>query len=238
MRAGWQEAYVAGDAAVLLQFGGEIDPRVSRSIQTLFRALLRHPIRGLTGAVPSYTTLLLEWDPKATTKDEVLAAVEQRADLASAEVATRWRVPVCYDQSFGIDLGHVAEATGLSPDQVIALHASQDYLIYCLGFAPGFPYCGLLPPVLRLPRRDTPRTRVEAGAVAIAGDQTGMYPMASPAGWHVLGRTPVRLFDPRRSPPVAYGPGDVLRFYPVSRQEFEALAGSWLTGEAVSSGSD
>lgn len=229
----WQDTYFAGDGAVLLQFGSQIDPLTSRAVQTLFQALSRDPVPGMTGAVPSYTTLLLEWDPRATTREAVLAAVEERASLQCSEAPKRWRIPVCYDKTYGIDLAPVAAATGLSADEVVGLHTGQDFLIYCLGFAPGFPYCGLLPPALRLPRRDAPRTRVEAGAVAIAGDQTGMYPMASPAGWHVLGRTPVRLFDPRRTPPVAYGPGDVLRFYPVSLKDFEALQGSWLTDEGV-----
>lgn len=130
-------------------------------------------------------------------------------------------IPVCYDGEFGPDLADVARHTGLSVEEVIARHSAVEYRVHCLGFAPGFPYLGGLPPELATPRRATPRQGVPAGSVAIGGAQTGIYPQSSPGGWNVIGRTPLRLFDADREPPALLKAGDRVRFRPITRGEFE-----------------
>ncbi|MCY0877874.1 MAG: 5-oxoprolinase subunit PxpB [Firmicutes bacterium] len=222
----WCEwARLAGDGALLLSFGETPSVEVNRQVHRVARLLDSVRWEGLLAWVPAYTTLLVEFDPAVWTPQDLLAALDQALASwePSAERGWVWEVPVLYGGSHGPDLAEVAQRLGISPDEVIRLHTSTPYRIYCLGFSPGFPLAGLLPPPLRLPRRNTPRTAVYPGAVAIAGAQTGIYPLNTPGGWHLIGCTPVPLFDWSMSPPTPYQPGDALWFRSISADEFDAL---------------
>lgn len=229
----WREARWAGDGAILLIFGDNIDPRINRIIHRVAKAVRRAAIAGVWGIVPAYTTLLVEYDPSVTTGDEVISRL-QALRLDDEDRTPRcFRIPVLYGGDAGPDLLEVAQTLGLTPDEVVRRHTAAPYLIYCLGFSPGFPLCGMLAPELRIPRRSSPRTLVPAGSVAIAGFQTGVYPTQSPGGWHLLGQTPVRLFDLHRDPPIIYEPGDYLWFRAVDRQTFEELRELSRQGQTV-----
>jgi KipI family sensor histidine kinase inhibitor len=204
-----------GDAAVLIQLGAEIDPAINQRVHALNALLLAAPIAGCLETVPAYCTLLVHYDPLVLSFDEVAVWVRAQMDRVEASLQRpqrRLEVPVCYD---GADLEAVAAAKALSVAEVIRLHSDRDYTVYMMGFTPGFPYLGTLPDQLVLPRLETPRTLVRAGSVAIAGSQTGIYPLDSPGGWHLLGRTPLRLFDPASETPFLFAPGDRVRFLPV-----------------------
>ena len=201
-----------GDRAVLLTFGEAIDPAVHARIAALARRLRLDPPAGVEDIVPSYTTLAAWFDPAHRRHDELAAELLEReaaGGLAAPEPVREWVIPVRYD---GPDLEWVAAQTGLGRDEVVRRHAGRTYTVYLLGFVPGFGYLGELDPTLVLPRRSTPRQRVPAGSVAIAGAQTAIYPLATPGGWHLIGSTALRLFDPGRDPPALLAAGDQVRF--------------------------
>ncbi len=223
---------MAGDAALLLEFGDAIEEGTNDDVQGLRRQVAAAGLRGVLGAVPGYATLLLEYDPAIWEPEGLLAAVAGLAAREdSAPARRRHVIPVCYGGEFGPDLEGVARSLGLREDAVIRQHGGRDYHIYCVGFSPGFPYCGALPPSLQLPRRDAPRTRVPAGAVAIAGLQTGVYPRETSGGWHLIGRTPLELFRWDRDDPVPYEPGDAVRFRAIGEAAFEELRERSRSGE-------
>jgi inhibitor of KinA len=176
--------------------------------------------------VPAYTTIgvFLE-STGAGTFDELRTrlerALERNVDTAPARLVPMIDVPVCYENEFAPDLEAVAQHTGLAPDKVVRRHAGAVYRVSCVGFTPGFPYLSGLPPELATPRRASPRKEVPAGAVAIGGTQTGIYPRKSPGGWNIIGRTSLRLFDVERDPPALFQAGDRVRFRKISREEFE-----------------
>lgn len=203
------------DSAILLHLGERIDPAVNRQVHLLAAALALDPLPGFLECVPGYASLTVHYDPLALTHAQVCDWLESRINL-SAETASRpvktIEVPVTYD---GPDLDFVAEYCHLSPAEVIRLHASVSYTVYMMGFTPGFPYLGILPEALRVPRLDVPRIRVPAGSVALAGAQTGIYPVDSPGGWRLIGRAALTLFDPQREPPFLFAPGDEVRLMPV-----------------------
>lgn len=216
-----------GEGALLLQWGGGLDRSQNQRIHRLARALRRPAPRGeaALGAVAGFDTLLVEFDPERLTADAVLSRVRWAAWATEPPAAPRRvEVPVCYGGALGPDLAALAHHVGLRPDTVVRLHANRPYQVYCLGFQAGFPYAGPLPDVLVMPRRDRPVARVPAGSVAVAGRQTGVYTRPGPGGWHVVGTTPVNLFDPTANPPTPYRPGDELWFRPVPPEEFAALA--------------
>lgn len=231
----WSNALPVGDAAVLIEFGEALDVAVNDRVLSAARAARRllaaGELPGVWGTIPSYNTLLLEFDPLITTRDAVLAALK-RALLENeheAVAARRFRVPVWYE---GEDLPEVAARTGLTVQEVVALHTSMEFRIFTVGFAPGQPICGTLPEALRLPRRGTPRVAVPPGSVALAGRQVTIYPAATPGGWHLLGRTPVVPYRPDRTPSVIWEPGDTLRFFSIDREQFVNLAAAFAIGEA------
>lgn len=201
-----------GDRAVLLTFGEAIDPAVHARVAALARRLRLDPPDGVEDIVPSYTTLAAWFDPARRRHDELAAELLEREAAVGGSVpppVREWVIPVRYD---GPDLDWVAAQTGLGRDEVVRRHAARRYTVYLLGFVPGFAYLGELDPGLVLPRRSTPRQRVAAGSVAIAGAQTGVYPLATPGGWHLIGHTALRLFDPGRDPPALLAVGDTVRF--------------------------
>lgn len=211
----------AGDSALLVRLSADaISARVNGRVLALLAALDAAALDGVRDYTPAYASLLVSFDPAITTRAAVTDAVR------AAWRATRGRrrrpaargvihVPVRYGGAAGFDLDEVARLTGLSAAEVVRRHAGTEYRVYFLGFLAGYPYLGGLPASLAVPRLDSPRTRVPAGSVAIAERQTGVYPVESPGGWRVIGRTALRVFDPRRFPPAAFAPGDRVRFVPV-----------------------
>ncbi len=203
------------DSAVLLRLGETIDPVINRQVRLLAAALTLDPFPGIIETVPGYASLTIHYDSLTLTHAQVCEWLESRLSLA-AETASRpvktVEIPVIYN---GPDLDFVAAHCRLTIDEVIRLHTSTPYIVYMMGFTPGFPYLGILPQVLRVPRLETPRPKVPAGSVALAGVQTGIYPVDSPGGWRLVGRTALTLFDPQREPPFLFAPGDEVRFVPV-----------------------
>jgi KipI family sensor histidine kinase inhibitor len=206
-----------GDAAATLELGDAIDPALNARVRAVDRALSERPFPGLREAVPAYRSLLVLFDPGLVAADEIADRLLGLAaqDGLTAPAPARHRIPVVYGGEAGPDLDAVARHCGLTPRDVVSLHGSLEYTAYLVGFTPGFAYLGLLPEALDTPRRATPRVRVPAGAVAIAGRQTAVYPSASPGGWNLIGLTRLRCFDPAREPPVRIAAGDRVRFFAV-----------------------
>lgn len=219
----------ASDSSLLVEFGDKISAEFHEPVLALFRALLARNDNRLRNLHPAYASLLIDFDPIRMTHEELASQVQDLIDSAPASVNTTGRaisIPVCYDPEFGIDLAEVAAHHRISVAEVIHLHVSATYRVYFLGFSPGFAYLGGLPSKLQIPRLTTPRGRVAAGSVAIAGDQTGIYPVDSAGGWRVIGRTPLRIFDPFANPPTLLQPGDVVRFSAIDRLAFDSSLGS------------
>lgn len=217
-----------GDRCLLIQFGGgtslETGLRCTQAAR-LLRARAPDCVRDL---VPSFTAVAVHFQPDGTTdQPERLHAYVHEAlqdlDAAGEQAAAGALVdiPVCYGGGFGPDLADMAAKLSLSQAQLIELHCSTPQLVFMVGFAPGAPYLGILPEALNLPRRATPRTALPKGSVAIANRQTIIYPNESPGGWHLIGRTPLDLFDARRSPAARLAPGDQVRFIPIAPEQFE-----------------
>jgi KipI family sensor histidine kinase inhibitor len=205
----------AGDRALLVTVGRIIDPQLLGEVLALEQALAGRRPSGLISTVPAYASLLCHYDPDLTDAASLEASIrkfEGQVDT-SVPLGPFIDVPTRYD---GPDLADVALKTNLTPAGVIDAHAGREYLVYCVGFAPGFTYCGTLPEQLVVPRLPSPRLRVSAGSIGIAGRQTGIYAVESPGGWNLIGRTSMRLFDPAADPPARFKPGDRLRFIPTS----------------------
>jgi KipI family sensor histidine kinase inhibitor len=208
----------ASDRSLLVSFGDEISVEMHRKVKSLFTALLDRP-PGILNLHPAYTSILIDFDPRWWGHAEVTAWVQRCLNglQPSDEKSPRQiEIPVCYGGEFGPDLEEVARHCGLTPERVVAMHSAADYLVYFLGFSPGFPYLGGLPAELATPRLPAPRQRVPAGSVAIGGSQAGIYPIASPGGWRIIGRTSLCLFNPAVASPALLALGDTVRFVPRS----------------------
>ena len=226
-----------GDAAFSIEFGDAIDPAINARVMALFAALeaakTEGALPGVTETVPSFRALAVHYDPLRTSRDTIEAAIAPYVAAAEAEarVGSTWVLPACYEgETFAPDLADVASRAGITPDEVVALHTQADFRVYILGFVPGFAYLGGVPEAIRLPRRTDPRTAVPAGSVAIAGEMSGVYPLTSPGGWHLIGRCPVPMFDPRQDPPVFLKPGDRVRFKAIDAAECAAIEASVAAG--------
>jgi KipI family sensor histidine kinase inhibitor len=218
---------LSGECAFVVEYGEGIDPAVNEKVRAITALMKEHPPKGVKATVPAYRSLAIIYDPAATGSEELKAALlEFESSIISLKVPDpeKVEIPVCYGDEFGPDLAVVSEHTGLKDSEVISIHSSLEYPIYMIGFTPGFCYLGGMDGRLRTPRRKTPRTSVPAGSVGIAESQTGMYPVESPGGWQIIGRTPFRLFAPERKNPFIYKAGDRIRFIPVTRKEFEDIA--------------
>ena len=217
-----------GDSALLVRVVEEFE--AEESLDAVLRATRQLEIAqipGVTGFAPAYTTIGVFFDPSQTeTFDEFRAGIERalQTDVDSgSRTGATIEVPVCYDDEFAPDLEEIAQHSGLSQAEIVRRHAEAVYRVSCVGFTPGFPYFSGLPRELATPRRASPRKEIPAGAVAIGGTQTGIYPRKSPGGWNIIGRTPLRLFDVERNPPALFKAGDRVRFRKISRQEFDAF---------------
>jgi inhibitor of KinA len=218
----WRDVREAGDGAVLLDFGDAASEEVNARVHQMFEQLARARISGVVGLIPAFSSILVEFDPLRIDSKTLIHRMAAIGDEPVKAPPSRLiQIPVLYDDDAGPDLEWTAHQLGITRDELISRHTSQPYRIFCLGFAPGFPLAGLLPESLRIARRASPRTEVPPGSVAIAGAQTGIYPQASPGGWHLIGRTPLTLFRWDAEPPCFYAPGDRLQFYPISPAEFQ-----------------
>ncbi len=217
-----------GDRGLLVELGSGIDPAVNRRVQQLQQRLAHENIGGVVETVPAYRSLLVVYDPLQAAPEVLkrrIAGLCRFDAAAPPEERDIFEIPVVYGGEEGPDLDAVAAYHGLAREDVIRLHSGRVYRVYMIGFTPGYPYMGELPEALNTPRRDTPRTHIPKGSVAIAQRQTGIYPVVSPGGWQIIGRTKVVLFDARRETPSLLSMGDQVRFIPVSAEEAEAWAG-------------
>jgi len=216
---------IASDSSLLVRVGEGASIEMFSVVTTLFRQLraLRDPrIRNIH---PAYASVLIDFDPLQISHAELSELIEGVANFGK-ELPDAFRVvkiPVCYGGEFGPDLPFVAECSGLSIEEVVRVHSSANYVVHFLGFSPGFGYLDGLPAQLECPRLESPRARVAVGSVGIAGRQTGVYPLESPGGWQLIGRTPVRMFDPAANPPTRLEPGDKVQFVEIARAAFDEL---------------
>jgi inhibitor of KinA len=223
-----------GDRAFLIRLGDRPHAALSRRIATLQRRLAQAQPAGLDDAVAGFVTLLVMYDPDVTTAEALCDMAEALLPKEDEAAPLRtWTLPVCYDAAVAPDLPDVAAATGLTCEEIARLHAARCYTVYLIGFSPGFPYMGDVDARLVLPRRADPRPRVPAGSVAIATTYTAVYPQDTAGGWHLIGRTPVRLFDAGARSPALLSPGDEVRFRAATLQEYEDLCAQAATGISV-----
>lgn len=226
-----------GDQAVNIEFGAEISDIVSDRVYALADALSSLAPLWLRELVPTYRSLLVHYD---TFNFDFNAVHAELSELVSKEAtvisgaagrsALVYELPTVYGGEHGPDIESVAEHAGITTSEVVKIHSSQAYRVYMIGFSPGFPYLGGMDTRIATPRLSTPRTRVPAGSVGIAESQTGVYPTASPGGWQLIGRTPVRLFDPARNPPSVLQPGHFVRFVPVESEQFSEIERNVASG--------
>ena len=224
-----------GDSALIVELGNVINESTHLHVQAAWRAFMAEPLPGVSEVVPAYTSVTLFYDPSAVV--QAGAPADEIAGWLSARVHERLKhppktakskprtvgVPVCYGGEHGPDLNRVAAQAKLAPEEVVRRHAKAEYRVHLIGFAPGFPYLGGLPKALVTPRHAKPRMAVPAGSVGIGGEQTGIYPQATPGGWNLIGRTPLRLFRPEDDPPVLLQAGDIVKFRAITPEEFEKL---------------
>jgi inhibitor of KinA len=216
-----------GDRAVLVIVATAIDEKSFETVQQVLQVIEHSTVRGVIEIVPAFTTLAVYYDPLQTSYAKIVLDIRESLRRPPQEIRLSGRIvelPVCYGGPFGEDLSRVAEQCGLSCEEIIAIHSSQEYKVHMLGFVPGFPYLGGMSLRIATPRRATPRLKIPAGSVGIAGTQTGIYPLETPGGWQLIGRTPMKLFDPDTQPPTLLQAGDKVRFHPISPEEFAAIA--------------
>jgi inhibitor of KinA len=231
--AGWRIEPM-GDGCLVVEFGQRVDAEINRTARSVADYMLAHPIEGVVDIVPAFTSVTVHYRPEAFSDPSMhdpphrqlrrqIEAILVRGVARPSDVARLVEVPVCYGGDFGPDLAEVAAACGLTPEQVIELHGASPHVVYMLGFAPGFPYLGGLDPRLAMPRRATPRTKIPAGTVAIAREQTAIYSLETPGGWNLIGRTPLKLFTPQANPPCLLQLGDRVCFVSIPLELFRTL---------------
>jgi KipI family sensor histidine kinase inhibitor len=223
----------AGDMAVSVEFGDEISREVNARVRALEYLIQQKAFPGVIETVPSFRSLLVYYDPMIVTWERLVQALKSlvpHIDVEQLPPSRRVELPCCYGGELGPDLPEVARRLGLTREEVVELHSGAEYLVYFVGFTPGHPYLGGMPDRLRIPRLDTPRPKTPAGSVGLGGSQCSIYPVESPGGFWVLGRTPLRLYDPDSADPILLRPGDRVRFRVVDRAEFDAIAEAEAAG--------
>ena len=216
----------AGDSSVLIEFPQEISPRINSKISATVRLLKSQQTQGVIDIIPAFCSLLINYDPRVISFDDLKTRLEilVKMDVKAGEEKKKvYEIPVCYGGEYGPDLENIAEHAGLSVEEVIKIHSSRDYLIYMLGFLPGFSYLGGLDERIHTPRLANPRIKISAGSVGIGGSQTGIYPLDSPGGWQLMGMTPVKTYDPEREVPILVEAGDYIRFVPIDEEEYKRI---------------
>ena len=216
----------AGDSALIIEFEERIDPDVNARAISCAEAIQAARLAGVRDVVPTFRSVAVYFDPLRTDGGALMQRLQQEAEQPLAAVSaarTLVRIPVCYGGDLGPDLAGVASFAGLPEADVVRVHAHGTYRVFMLGFVPGFAYLGIVDTRIAMPRHATPRIRVPGGSVGIAGVQTGVYPADTPGGWQLIGRTPVKPFDPSREDPFLMKPGDAVQFYPIDRDEYERM---------------
>lgn len=217
-----------GDKAFFIEFGNAVAPELQHRVQRLMLVIQNEIIPGLVEAIPTYRSLLIHYDPLQTNPKELrdrLEGLEQRLEDSELPKPMVTEIPAVYGGEYGPDLEFVAKHHGLTPEEAVQIHTSTTYLIYMLGFLPGQPYLGGMSPRIATPRLETPRSKVLRGSVGIAGDLTGIYAVESPGGWQIIGRTPVRLFDPNKESPALLQAGNYVTFVRITPQEYTKIEG-------------
>lgn len=225
--------YPLNEHAITIELGDEISEAIHRRVVALRDEILKKSFAGLLDIVTAYTTVTIFFDPELVSSlpydgktpfnkvemflRERLDHLKENTSLSSETVIT---IPVCYDVEYGFDLEWVASHHQTSPEEIIRRHTSETFTVFMIGFTPGFPYMGILPPYLESPRKQNPRIQVPAGSIGLAGKQTGIYPFATPGGWQIIGRTPLKLFEATSSTPSLLKPGDRIRFEAISKDQF------------------
>ena len=221
----------SGDCAIIVEFGNEISEDINARISS-FSQILQGSMsdvllqKGVIEAVPTFRSVLITYDPKVIRYGalcEKIKGLLSQVKVGDHKEKRVVEIPVCYGGEYGPDLEFVAQHAGITPQEVIDIHTSTDYLIYMLGFQPGFPYLGGLDEKLVTPRLESPRAQIPAGSVGIGGKQTGLYPVASPAGWQIIGTTPVKCYNLAKDPAIPYEAGDYIRFYAITEEEYKEI---------------
>lgn len=217
-----------GETGLVVEFGNEIDPIVNTHVQALSRLIGKEDKQLIEAVVPTYRSLLIYFDPTQVDRVELICKIKKieselhnvQAEISNTKIV---RIPTLYGGEAGPDLEFVANHNNLAVEEVIRIHTSVAYRIYMMGFTPGFPYLGGMSEKIATPRLKTPRISIPAGSVGIAGSQTGLYPVESPGGWQLIGRTPLKVFDPLNQQPFLYSAGDYLQFEPITAEEYERI---------------
>lgn len=215
------------ETSALIEFGNKIDKEINKKIRIFCAYLDKKPFYGLIEYIPYFSSVSVIYNPVMIKSDEpfntvklMLQDILSKLDFSCDYEENIVEIPVCYGGKFGEDLEYVAKVNNLTPDEVIGIHSSGEYLVYMIGFAPGFPYLGGLSEKIHTPRRKSPRTAIPEGSVGIAGSQTGVYPIQTPGGWQIIGRTPLKLFDLNSEQKTLLKCGDIAKFYPISHDEY------------------
>ncbi|MBU1372204.1 MAG: 5-oxoprolinase subunit PxpB [Bacteroidetes bacterium] len=229
--------YPISEKAVSIEFGNQIDEEIRQKISHLNQRILREPFSGFINTVPAYTTLTIFFEPlellmNATLQGSTclekitfyLSKMKDEFKNQSHKDSKIIQIPVCYEDAFGLDLEELSSSYHLDKEKIITLHSEAIYSVYMIGFVPGFPYLGGLNELLKAPRKTAPRKAIPAGSVGIAGMQTGIYPLETPGGWQIIGRTPMKLFDVLQSQPSLLKAGDRIKFEAITKSEYERMA--------------
>ncbi len=217
---------IAGDQGLLAEYGDGISPDINAKVRGMAIRMKESKPKGVIEIIPTYRSLLVVYDPCMTNPyilEKFMCALEESAQDKKIPPSRVVEIPVCYGEKYGPDIDNVASTNNITTDDVIQIHSESEYQIYMVGFTPGFPFLGGLSEKLYTPRLETPRLKVPKGSVGIANNQTGVYPIESPGGWQIIGRTPLNLFDPDRSNPLLYKAGDKIKFKSISEHEFDEL---------------
>jgi inhibitor of KinA len=224
--------FALGDSAITLDFGNVIDEEINKKVIALFQYFSQSPFPGMIEAVPTYSSLTMYYDvfslQKMVDKQKTIYEwVKEKVEIKMLETipdneqaGTLIKIPVCYDPEFGMDIEELAAQKNISIGDVILLHSEKKYRVFMLGFLPGFAYLGIIDERIAMPRKSHPRRKVEPGSVGIAGSQTGIYPLQTPGGWQIIGRTPMKLFDMENEQPTLLQAGDLVEFIPISKKDF------------------
>ncbi|MBW1829806.1 MAG: 5-oxoprolinase subunit PxpB [Deltaproteobacteria bacterium] len=213
---------IMGDRSLLVELGDEINPGINHNVGELLRSLEDHRLEGVKDLIPCYRSVMIIYDPLKIELGSLkvwVAHLHQQKDFSPVTDHRTVKVPVVYGGEYGPDLEWIARYHGITPEEVIRIHSSCTYRVYMIGFTPGHPYLGELPDELQTPRKEAPRTVVSRGSVGIAQKQIVIYPVQSPGGFQIIGRTPLILFDPDKNPPALFETGDQVEFYPVTEKE-------------------
>ena len=216
----------AGDSSLLIEFGNEISPEINRRIAAVVELMREQHIEGVVDVIPAFCSLLVNYDPRVAGYEKMKKRLESlvRVDIKVGQTKRKiFEIPVLYGGEYGPDLASIADHAGISEDEVVLIHSSKDYLIYMLGFLPGFCYLGGLDERIHTPRLSNPRLRIRAGSVGIGGSQTGIYPLDSPGGWQLMGMTPIKTYDPEREIPILVEAGNYIRFVPIDEEQYKRL---------------